>query len=280
MRLGGPVSGYRDPEEWIRMHLARGYGAAYCPVTAQDDEATIDAYLDAARAHGIVIAEVGAWSNPMAPDRDERQKAFDHCVRQLKLAQRVGARCCVNITGSRGNVWDGPHPDNLTDETYQMIVETTRAIIDAAGPTDTYYTLETMPCMYPNDARSYERLLRDVDRARFAVHADMCNTVSGYDMVYSTGQATREFFSLLSGKIRSVHVKDIDVRARMTMCIEEVLPGEGVFDHDTLLLQCAKEDADLPLMLEHLSSDEQYEKARAHIQGRCAMLGLRFIEGY
>ena len=280
MRLGGPVSGYRNPEEWVKLHLARGYGAAYCPVTSSDDEATIDAYLEAARAHGIIIAEVGAWSNPMSPDLDERKRAFDNCVGQLALAQRVGARCCVNITGSRGRVWDGPHPDNLTVETYQMIVETTRAIIDAVKPTDTFYTLETMPCMYPNDARSYERLLRDIDRPAFAVHADMCNTVSGYDKVYSTGDATREFFGLLTGKIRSVHVKDIAVRARMTMCIEEVLSGEGVFDHDALLKECAKEESDLPLMLEHLESDALYEKARAYIQERCALLGLEFITGY
>jgi hypothetical protein len=31
----------------------------------------------------------------------------------LALADEIGSLCCVNISGSRGSQWDGPHPDNL-----------------------------------------------------------------------------------------------------------------------------------------------------------------------
>src|SRR5512136_2753255 len=132
MRLGGPVlSNYSDPESWIAAVRCYGYSAAYCPVKPGDDHATVRAYAEAARHAGIIIAEVGAWSNPLSPDEATRRAALDKCQRGLALADEIGARCCVNIAGSRGEKWDGHHPANLTAATFDLIVETVRAIIDA-----------------------------------------------------------------------------------------------------------------------------------------------------
>ena len=73
-------------------------------------------------------------SNPISPDPAEGEKAFAKCCDSLRLADRVWARCCVNIAGSRGQKWDGPHPTNLDDTTFQMIVECVRKIIDTVKP--------------------------------------------------------------------------------------------------------------------------------------------------
>ena len=58
-----------------------------------------------------------------------------------------------------------------------MIVQTVREIIDAVKPVRTFYTLETMPWMYPDSAHSYLELIRAIDRERFAVHLDVVNLV-------------------------------------------------------------------------------------------------------
>ena len=111
MRLGGPVFGETsNPEDWADAVKSHGYSAAYCPVNSDSDEATIDAYVEAAKKADIVIAEVGAWSNPISIDDTEREAALEKCKLQLALADRVGANCCVNISGSRGPKWDGPAP--------------------------------------------------------------------------------------------------------------------------------------------------------------------------
>ena len=131
MRLGGPVFGETsNPDSWAKAVKNHGYSAAYCPIDSESDEATIDAYIEAAKKADIVIAEVGAWSNPISIDETEREAALEKCRVQLALADRVGANCCVNISGSRGPKWDGPHPDNLTDNTFDLIVESVRSIID------------------------------------------------------------------------------------------------------------------------------------------------------
>ena len=102
IRLGGPVFGKFDgPDAWARAVKDLGYSAAYCPVGAAEKDDVVKTYADAAKNAGIVIAEVGAWSNPISPDEKERTDAQAKCRTQLALADRIGARCCVNIAGSR-----------------------------------------------------------------------------------------------------------------------------------------------------------------------------------
>jgi hypothetical protein len=114
---------------------------------------------------------------PTQPADHTRQEAVAYCQEQLALADDVGAVCCVNIAGSRGDLWDGPHADNLTPDTFDLIVETVRQIMDAVKPQRTFYTLETMPWLYPDSADSYLALLKAIDRPRFAVHFDPVNLI-------------------------------------------------------------------------------------------------------
>jgi sugar phosphate isomerase/epimerase len=64
---------------------------------------------------------VGVWNNPLSPDETTRATAIERCKACLDLADRLGARCCVNIAGSRGQKWDGPSEKDLTTETFDMI---------------------------------------------------------------------------------------------------------------------------------------------------------------
>lgn len=275
MRLGGPVFvDSMTPERWIAALQANGYGAAYCPVTVEDDASTRSAYVRAAEAADIVIAEVGAWSNPLSPDPEERARALAHCQAQLALADEVGARCCVNIAGSRGQPWDGPHPQNFTSETFDMIVESVRAIIDAVKPTRTYYTLEPMPWMYPDSADSYLALLRAIDRERFAVHVDLVNVVNSPRRYYDNTSLIREWFSKLGPYIRSCHAKDTLLSTKLTTHLDEVRPGLGNLDYRTLLVEMERVDPELTLMIEHLHDPEDYRLSADYIRGIAHEVGV------
>lgn len=270
MRLGGPVFGdVSDPEKWIALHKAAGYRAAFCPVDASASDDLVRAYADAAAEADIIIAEVGAWSNPLSPDDETRRKALDLCRNRLALADRIGARCCVNISGSRGDQWDGPHPLNLTDETFDMIVEVVRSIIDAVKPTRTFYTLETMPWMYPDSAESYERLIEAIDRDRFAVHFDPVNLICSPQAYFSNRALIRDFVHKLGRRIKSCHAKDILLSTKLTTHLDEVRPGLGNLDYQVYLREVHKLK-DVPLMLEHLSTEEEYRQAAYYVRGKAS----------
>ncbi len=276
MRLGGPLfADCSKPDLWVAALKKKGYTAAYAPVDPDACDAVVQCYVDAARDADIVIAEVGAWSNPMHPDETKRREAISLCKERLDLAERIGARCCVNISGSRGEPWDGPHPDNLTNATFDLIVETTRGIIDAVHPKRTYYTLETMPWMYPDSPDSYAALIKAIDRPQFGVHLDPVNLVCSPQRYFDNAALLRECFAKLGAHIRSCHGKDITLATKLMTHLDEVRPGLGALDYRTFLREMNKLDPDTPLMLEHLATEEEYDQAATHVRSVAAAVGIR-----
>ena len=275
MRLGGPLfTKPADPESWVDACRAKGYRAAFCPLPLDASEADCAGWSAAAARADLAIAEVGAWSNPLSSDTAERRAALEKCKRALALAERVGARCCVNISGSRGSKWDGPHPLNLGGETFDMIVACVREIVDAVRPRRTFYTLETMPWMYPDSAESYERLLAAVDRPAFAVHFDPVNLVSSPQIYAANGAMIRDFVQRLGPRIRSCHAKDVRLAEKLTVHLDEVRPGTGGLDCRAYLSAVAALDPDTPVMLEHLPSEAEYDLAAGHLREVAAADGL------
>jgi len=268
MRLGGPVfEKYSEPHEWVAAVKKLGNRAAYCPVGEKADDAQVRAFADAARAADLVIAEVGAWSNTIATDDVKRRAAVALNQQRLALADRVGARCCVNTAGSRNpTAWAGPHPDNFAPATFDLIVETVRGIIDAVKPTRTFYALECMQWIPPMTADQYLDLIKAIDRKSFAVHFDPVNMMWSPERYYRTGEIIRDFAAKLGPHIRSCHAKDIILGEKNTVHLDEIRPGLGNLDYKTYLLELAKLDPDLPLMLEHLKGAAEYVQAATHVR--------------
>lgn len=276
IRLGGPIfETFNDPDDWVAALQKLGYRAAYCPVQTDAASAMIKAYETAARKANIVIAEVGAWSNPISPDAAMAQQAFKKCVASLALAEAIGANCCVNISGSKNGVhWSGPHKDNLTKATFEETVDVTRRIIDEVKPTRTFFTLEFMPWSYPDSVDTCLQLLRAVDRKQFAVHLDPMNIVKSPRDYFGNGALIKDCFRRLGPYIRSCHGKDIRLKEDVyTPQLEECRPGLGQLDYHTYLTELSKLK-DIPLMLEHLPSAAEYEQAASYVRSVGREMGI------
>ncbi len=276
IRLGGPIFGnHGDPHEWITELKDAGYSAAYCPVEPGTDEATVKAFEKAARDANIIISEVGAWSNPISKDEQVRKEALKKCKDSLALAELIGAGCCVNISGSRGDKWDGPDPENLTEETFDLIVQTTREIIDEVKPVRTFFTLEAMPWAYPDSPDSYLDLLKAIDRKQLAVHLDPVNMINSPRRYYSNGAFIKECFTKLGPYIKSCHAKDILLRTELTVHLDEVLLGTGGLDYSVFLSELSRLK-DVPLMLEHLNAKDEFSQAATNVKNIGASIGVKF----
>ncbi len=270
MRLGGPIFVNDDPEQWAGEAKRLGYRAAVCPIGNDASADVVANFASVAEKNDILIAEVGAWSNSISPDDNVRRDAVEYCKRQLALADAINARCCVNIAGSRGDVWDGPHPDNVSDDTFALIVDTVRDIIDSVKPTRTHYALESMPYTLPDSPDAYLDLLKAIDRKEFAVHLDPVNLISSPRKLYRNRDFIRECFRKLGPYILSCHAKDIAIGPKLTVHLDERIPGQGSLDYSTLLTELHRLHPDTPVLVEHLSTEQEYKEAADYIRSVAA----------
>jgi len=278
IRLGAPVSvPGDDPEALARAHRAKGYRAAYCPDLRLDDRERIRATVEAFARHDVVIAEVGRWVNLLDPDPVARRKNLAIVTEGLALAEAVGARCCVDIAGSFSTTsWFGPHPDNLSPRFFDAAVENARTILDAVKPTRTTFCYEMMAWSLPDGPDACLRMLKAVDRGAFAVHLDPCNLVNSPERYYRSSDLLRECYAKLGSRVASVHAKDLAWDVEMAVHFREVRIGLGSIDYGVFLAEHARKAPDVPLMLEHLPAEADYDAARDQVRAVGERIGVRF----
>ncbi len=278
IRLGGPVTGnFQDPAEWIKAVRLPGYSAAYCPLQPGAPPELIKAFREESRKNNLVIAEAGVWNNMMDPDDSRRKENLLKNIEMLRLADEIGAGCCVNISGARGEIWDGPYPGNYSDETFSMIVDNVRKIIDEVSPGSAFYTLEPMPYMVPDSPDSYLKLLKAVDRKQFGVHLDPVNMINSPSRYYNSGAFLKECFAKLGPYIKSIHAKDILIMPELTLHLEERRPGLGNLNYQVFLREASKLNG-VPVMLEHLKTQEDYRLAAEYVRSVGRKTGIEFLE--
>ena len=274
MLLGGTVSGtYQTPDEWEALLLCSRFKAVTAPFNCQTPIEEARAYAAAARRHGVVIAEVGVWRNLFDPKPEAAAAAMAYAKGQLALAEEMGVACCVNIAGTAGAAgWDAADPSNYAPETYERIVACMREIIDAVHPQRAFYCLEPMPWMLPDGPDEYLQLLRDVDRRQFGVHMDYVNMINSPRRFLRANAFIEECFSKLGPYIKSTHIKDSRMHpTRLTTVLEETTPGQGALDFVAILRTLDRWlPADAPILLEHMSTPEEYASAYDYLAARAA----------
>ena len=267
MKLGtsSPLT-HTGPEDWAEKHAAPGLQAINFHITCEDDPKTADAFAAAAAKKGLAIAEVGIWRNTLDPDDDARKKAMRYAIGQLELADRLHARCCVNILGARGKRWDGAYRDNYSKETWELGVRMIREIIDAVNPKNTYFTIEPMPWMIPDGPDSYLELLEAVERDRFAVHLDVFNWMTSPRRYFYNEEFVDECFEKLGKYVKSCHLKDVRMEENYTLFFRETNTGYGGVNIRHLIERGMAQDPDMTFIIEHLDTDQEYLESVAYVK--------------
>ncbi len=278
MRIGGEIKKpYRNPEEWLIRVKEAGYSAVLAPVEHEASAELKKAYVDCARDNNIIIGEVGIWRNPMSLNPEEAIQNKEYCKERLSLAEELGANCCVNITGSRGEEWDGFYEENYEPYVYDLIVDTTREIIDSVNPIRTFYTLEPMPWMIPHSPEDYLKLIKDIDRKSFAVHMDYTNMINCPERYLKRDAFIEEAFRLLGPYIKSVHAKDVIMEKAYPCVIRELMPGKGTINFKKIVRLCEALGKDTTVFVEHLHTHDEYMEASSFIRQTAEAEGIRVL---
>ena len=264
--LSSPLR-HTSPEEWAARMEEIGAPAINFPLDFTADPELIRSYKEAADRHGLVIAEVGVWKNTLAADPAERETWIQYAVGQLKLAEELGARCCVNVLGTPfGPRFDGGYRGNFSEELYRDAVKMIQRIIDEVQPKNTCYTIESMPWMVPTGPEEYRKLVEDVNREAFGVHLDVVNMITSPKRYFFSDEFLRECFEVLAGRIVSCHLKDIRLKEDYTFQLEETACGKGNLNLKLYAELAEMERKDMPMIIEHLDRDEDYLESLKYMQ--------------
>ena len=172
---------------------------------------------------------------------------------------------CVNVSGSKGERWDGPYRENFTEETWRDMVKSIQEIIDDVKPQNTFYTIEPMPWMYPMGPEGTEDFwkmwtennlpfiwiyLTDTSPQRYFRHAEFME----------------KCFEMLGAHIKSCHLKDVLLKQEFTLQLEETACGQGGLNLKKYRELIDRTDPDIPVIIEHLDSDREYLESLGYIR--------------
>ena len=278
MRIGlsSPLS-HHSPEEWAVQMQSLGCRSVVFPVDYTQPDHVIADYAAAAEKCDLLIAEVGIWKNVFACDPLEQKEARQRALGQLRLADEIGARCCVNIAGTSGGpIWDGGYASNFTRKSWEDIVTYTQALLDAIRPTRTEYSIEPMPWMFPTGPDECLKLIEDVDRPCFGIHLDIVNMVNCPQRYFFLDDFLDECFEKLNGRICSCHLKDIRLTQELTFQLEETWCGNGTLNIEKYMRLIHQQNPDMPVIIEYLTTDEEYRSSLSYVQGLLRGAGIPY----
>ncbi|MVM30865.1 TIM barrel protein [Spirosoma sp. HMF4905] len=264
LRLGGPIFlKSQDPDDLAREHRRLQYSSAYVPAVELKDTDKILAIEKAFAGQNVILAEVGAWVNMLDQDAEKRRKNLEYVTERLALAEAVGARTCVDIGGSYNPTrWDGPDARDLTKEYFDATVENCRKVIDAVKPKRAKFALEMMGWSLPDGPDSYLKFIKAIDRPAFGAHIDMANIINTPARYYNNKALIDETFRKLGRWIVSAHAKDIAPKDGHFI---ETMPGRGSLDYVAYIRNVTSLPQEVPLLLEHLRTAEEYDEARQFV---------------
>ena len=201
---------------------------------------------DALKKAGKEVALIGAYFNPVHPDREKARKGVRIFAEYLYLANHLGAPAVGSETGSyMGDPW-GYHPDNSKDEARTLVADTFRYLADIAREYGAYVGIEgafNHVCTTPDVL--YD-VIRRIDRDNVKVIFDLYNylSASNYESAYGILKRGHELFG---SDILLYHIKDFTVDGgKLSQCGV----GRGVLDYHRIISEIHSYNPDAILVLE------------------------------
>lgn len=201
---------------------------------------------------GKDVALIGAYFNPVHPNREKALHGVRMFAEYLSLASSLGASVVGSETGSyMGDPW-GFHPDNSRAEARKTVADTFRFLADVAGQYGAFVGIEgayNHVCSTPD---VLNEVIRCIGRDNIKVIFDLYNylSASNYESAYDILKRGHELFG---SDILLYHVKDYKiVDGKPSQCGV----GRGVLDFRRILTEIHRYNPDAVLVLEGTVGDD------------------------
>lgn len=198
------------------------------------------------RGAGKSVALVGAYFNPVHPNREKAERGEKIFGEYLSLASSLGAGYVGSETGSyMGDPW-GFYPDNASPEARKTVADTFRRLCDIGKKYGTCVAIEgayNHVCSTPD---ILDEVIKDIDRDNVRVIFDLYNYLSSdnYKSAYDILDRALELFG---SEILLYHIKDFVIKDGALL---QCGVGRGVLDYRRILTKIYHQNPDAVLVFE------------------------------
>lgn len=227
---------------------------------------------------GIRIIQFWGWYDSIiSPDETVRRAGVTTAQEIIRVAADLRA-AMVGIRPTslnpRGAWW--PHPDNDAPETEARLVRSLREIAAASEVHGVPIALECHVTTTLNSAESVRRIVEATGSTWVKVNMDAVNFISDLRTAHHTTALINHLFDVLGDHVAAAHIKDVYVEDRHVVHISETIPGDGVFDFDTLFRRFEAALPDGYGFIEHLP-ESQIPQATVFVRQKLQQLRIPIL---
>lgn len=275
-------------EETARRIAAAGFGAVQLNLAFADwrfeevDAAQCRRAAETFRRHGLRVAAIAAYSNPVATDPARRRLNRRRLEAILARARDLGSGLVVTEAGSLHPEDDwAPHAENATPAAFAEVRDALGALAETAAREGATLLIEPSVGTVIDTVEKARRLLESVASPALALVADPANYVDGTNLEEADA-ILDDMFRVLGHRYLLAHAKDFRrlvgaPRERHHHATDPALyggveypaPGLGDLDYDRYLAHLARHCPDAPLIVEHIAEDD-VPRAKRFLDARLA----------
>jgi sugar phosphate isomerase/epimerase len=226
----------------------------------------------AAKANDIRFYGLHCGGNIIAPGPDA-ERWQRHIIDSVHAAEEVGCELILTHAGSNYPSRDMAHPMNWSRETWMRTVGALKRICKDTAGSKVDVAIEAVNTESVNNPWAHKRLREDVGDARLTVGLDLTNMVFP-NVAFRMTEHINTVFDLLGDQIRYIHAKDF-VWNGMLPGMNWALQGTGNMDYETFLVRISRLNREIPLLIEFLTQDEEYQQAQRNIRSIASKLGVQ-----
>ena len=204
------------------------------------------------RRHGVQIAVLSCYINPIHPDPAERGRQIGLFKEYLRFARDFGCGLVATETGSLNPDFSF-HPENHSEASFQTMLRSVGEMVEEAEKWGVGVGIEGVAHFVASDPRRIRRLLDSLPSDHVQIVFDPVNLLTP-DNHPQQDRIIEESFDLFGDRIAAVHAKDFRVEDGR---LRTVQPGEGRLNYRLLvrLIEARKphlnvilEDTQLPAL--------------------------------
>lgn len=195
--------------------------------------------------HGVQIAVLGCYVNPIHPDPPTRKSLLGLFKEHLRYARDFGNGLVALETGSV-NADYSPHPENHGEAAFQQALASLAELVAAAENFGVIVGIEAVASHVVSTPKKMRRMLDAVASNNLQVVFDPVNLLA-MENFHEQERVIGEALELFGERIAIIHAKDFVVENGQ---LKSASAGRGQLRHDLVMKFAVKEKPGISILLE------------------------------